>query len=82
MASSILKQTRIPAVGLLKAAPAGVTTFSLDAAHTVFIFKKPLEIGLTAQNLLNARYREYLNFFRYYADEPGVNVGIRAKLIF
>lgn len=82
MAGSLLKQTRIPTIGLLKAAPAGVTTFSLDAARTFFVFKKPLEIGLTAQNLLNARYRDYLNFFRYYADEPGVNVGIRAKLIF
>jgi len=30
--------------------------------------------SITAQNLLNADYRNYLNEFRYFADEPGRNV--------
>lgn len=83
-ANTVKRQTRIPAVGLLKAAPAGFTVLNFDAAHTFLIFKdkKPLEIGLTLQNLANTRYREYLNFFRYYADEPGLNLGLRAKLTF
>ncbi len=83
-ATSVRRQTRIPAEGLLKDAPAGFTLFNLDAAHTIHLFKaqKPLEIGLSIQNLTQVRYREYLNFFRYYTDEPGFNVGLRAKLIF
>lgn len=84
MATTVWQQTRIPAAGLLKAAPAGFTLLSLDAAHTFFLRegKTPLEIGLTIQNLTHLRYREYLNFFRFYADEPGFNLGLRAKLIF
>ncbi len=83
LATSALRQTRFPAEGLVKAPPAAYTTLSFDAAHTFYVHgHQPLEVGLTAQNLTNLRYREYLNFFRYYADEPGVNVGVRAKWIF
>ena len=32
-------------------------------------------------NLLNTRYRDYMNFFRFYADEPGINISLRLKLI-
>jgi len=35
---------------------------------------KSLGGSITAQNLLNADYRNYLNEFRYFADEPGRNV--------
>lgn len=86
MATTTLEQTRIPEAGLLKDAPPTFTTLSLDAAHTFYLSSQsgnfPLEIGITVQNLTNVRYREYLNFFRYYADEPGVNVGLRVKVIF
>jgi iron complex outermembrane recepter protein len=82
MATTTLRQRRIPEQGLLKAAPATFTLLNFDAAHTLAFKKQTLEIGLTIQNLGNARYREYLNFFRFYADEPGINVGVRAKWIF
>ena len=53
-----------------------------DAAHTFHWKDRPLEVGLNIQNLTNLRYREDLNFFRYYADEPGLNLSLRAKLTF
>ncbi|MEM9546336.1 MAG: TonB-dependent receptor [Bacteroidota bacterium] len=31
------------------------------------------EAGLSIQNVFNARYRNYLNEMRYFADEPGIN---------
>ncbi len=72
--------------GLLKAAPGAFTVLGLDAAFTFRLRgsgerggKQFLDLGLSVQNLTNARYREYLNFFRFFADEPGVNLGIRAK---
>lgn len=96
MAATSLKQTRIPAEGLLKAAPDTYTVLNLEAGHTFLLAgsskkgtengvksnKTPLEIGLSIQNLGNVRYREYLNFFRYFTDEPGINIGLRAKLLF
>ncbi|MBL7804737.1 MAG: TonB-dependent receptor [Saprospiraceae bacterium] len=82
LASTALQQSRLPEAGLLKAAPGAFTTFSLDAAHTFQWKNQPLEVGLSIQNMTNLRYREYLNFFRFYADEPGINVGLRAKWTF
>ena len=87
MVTSVLKQSRYPD-GLLKAPPPGYSTLSLDAGRTIHFSKsgkangRSLELGLSIQNMTNARYREYLNFFRYYADEPGFNLGLRAKFIF
>ncbi|MEM8586290.1 MAG: TonB-dependent receptor, partial [Bacteroidota bacterium] len=31
------------------------------------------DVGLSVQNAFNARYRNYLNEMRYFADEPGIN---------
>ena len=82
MAMTALRQTRFPAGSLFKAPPPTFTTFSLDAGHTFLFGKHTLELGCSIQNLTNVRYREYLNFFRYYADEVGVNVGVRGRLSF
>lgn len=80
-ASTVARQIRIPAEGLLKAAPAAFTLFNLDAGYKVQIGKFPLEIGINLQNLGNTAYRNYLNFFRLFADEPGFNAGLRMKLL-
>ncbi|MFN0014351.1 MAG: TonB-dependent receptor [Saprospiraceae bacterium] len=85
-ATTALRQPRIPEQGLLTEAPPGFTVVSVQAGHTFRIGKpnsgKKIEVGLTIQNLGNARYREYLNFFRYFTDEPGTNVGVRGKWFF
>jgi len=82
MANTVLEQKRVPIEGLIKAAPSGFTTFSMDASYRFERSNRTWELGLTAQNLGNLRYREYLNFFRFYADEPGFNLGVRVKCIF
>ncbi|MCB0530773.1 MAG: TonB-dependent receptor [Saprospiraceae bacterium] len=93
MATTTLRQSRIPEEGLLLDAPAAFTVLSLDAGYTLSLAHpatenpgegdsgaaQALEFGLTIQNLGNIRYREYLNFFRYYTDEPGLNIGLRAR---
>lgn len=81
-ATTALHQMRNPAEGLSKAAPPAFTTLAFDAGRAFKIFGKTLETSLFAQNLTNARYREYLDFFRFFADAPGVNIGVRAKIIF
>ncbi len=52
-----------------KDAPAGY--FLLDIAWRVQI--KQFDASFAVQNLFNARYRNYLNEMRYFADEPGRN---------
>ncbi len=53
--------------------------FLLDAQFntTLRVGKRRLQFGLSAENLLNVRYRDYLNRLRYFADEPGIGVGAR-----
>lgn len=46
--------------------------FLLDLSWR-FTWKK-LNGSISAQNLLNTRYRNYLNELRYFADEPGRNI--------
>jgi iron complex outermembrane receptor protein len=43
---------------------------------------KGMDVGITVNNLLNTRYRDYLNRFRYYTDETGRNIHLRVKYIF
>lgn len=78
-ATTVLRQSRAPEEGLLKEVPTTYTLLHMDA---IWAIRDRWELGLTASNLLNARYRDYLNFFRFFADEPGVNAGIRLKRFF
>jgi iron complex outermembrane receptor protein len=40
---------------------------------------KKLEVNLSVSNALNAAYRDYLNRFRYYADDQGRNISLRVS---
>ena len=42
----------------------------------------PLSVILSGTNLANVAYRDYLNRFRYFADEPGRNLSIKLRLPF
>jgi iron complex outermembrane receptor protein len=41
-----------------------------------------LRLALSGQNLTNARYRDYTSLLRYFADEPGWAVWLRASVFF
>jgi iron complex outermembrane receptor protein len=43
---------------------------------------KNILITATANNILNTKYREYLNAFRYFCDEMGSNYSIKLKIPF
>jgi iron complex outermembrane receptor protein len=44
--------------------------------------KQKLVVNFEVKNLLNTAYRDYLNRFRYYADEMGRNYTLKLKLTF
>lgn len=63
--------------------PVAYSLWSASASQQFEInAKQSLSISLTISNLLNTAYRDYLNRFRYYADEIGRNVAFRAKYSF
>jgi len=79
--TAIPEQKRFPVNGDFIPPPKGYVL--LNAAIGMQAGKKnPIVISITAENLLNQRYRDYLNFFRYFADEPGRNILLRIHIPF
>ena len=77
-----LEQSRVPQDTDYAPPPPGYTRFDIEAGATFIWGKQPFEIGLSVINLFNVSYREYLNRFRYFVDEPGRNVSVRLRVPF
>lgn len=80
--SYVNKQWRVPYSVDYMASPSAYSLLSLDAGTTIKIKRQQLKLGLSVSNALNTVYRDYLNRFRYYADDIGRNITIRVKYIF
>ncbi|UOG75356.1 TonB-dependent receptor [Hymenobacter tibetensis] len=80
---AVARQTRVPDNYIerdYKLPPAGYALLGLEAGTTLYWGRLPLEISVAGSNLLNQRYRDYLNRYRYFADEMGRNVTLRLSL--
>ncbi len=86
---NVTKQTRIPANLKnpedprgqdLIAPPNAYNLLNLEAGSTLHFGRQPLSVIVGATNILNTRYRDYMNAFRYFADEPGANMYLKLKL--
>ncbi|UYZ58628.1 TonB-dependent receptor [Hymenobacter latericus] len=74
------RQTRVPsALYDPLPAPDGYGLLSAEVGATVRLGGVPVQLSLAGTNLLNERYREYLNRFRYFADDMGRNVTLRLQ---
>ncbi|MFC5410909.1 TonB-dependent receptor [Larkinella bovis] len=79
----VARQNRVPPKSDFLPPPPAYSLWNLTAGLTVPVSKKhTLDIGLTVTNLFNTVYRDYLNRFRYYADDPGRNASVRLKWTF
>jgi iron complex outermembrane receptor protein len=59
-------------------APKGYALVGITVGGAFHISKKDIAtFSVEGQNLLNSRYRDYLDRFRYYADAPGRNIIFR-----
>ncbi|WP_439880636.1 TonB-dependent receptor [Pontibacter sp. MBLB2868] len=76
------KQTRVPVKTDEDYAPAPAAYFLLnaEAGTTLHFGKQAVDFGITGSNLLNTSYRDYLNRFRYFADEMGRLLMFRIKI--
>ena len=79
---NVLEQTRVPAGTDYAPPPAGHTRFKLEGGARFRLGKQPFEVNLAIFNLFNASYRQYLNRFRYFADETGRNVSVHLRVPF
>jgi iron complex outermembrane receptor protein len=83
-----LTATHVARQGLVKAiqdfapVPESYTLVNADIGTSMAVYGHLCNLSFSIQNVLNTRYRDYLNRFRYYADEPGRNFVLRLKVPF
>jgi iron complex outermembrane receptor protein len=78
----VLRKHNLPEGQDLKAAPKGYMLWSVETGFGVMAGKQELYFTFTVYNLFNKRYRDYLDVFRYFTDEPGRNFVFRLKVPF
>jgi len=76
----VARQKRVPEASDFLPPPKGYSLWNVQAGGSFKIAEKhELEVGISVQNLFNTVYRDYLNRFRYYADDMGRNASLRLK---
>ncbi|TBH72145.1 TonB-dependent receptor [Aquirufa antheringensis] len=73
--TQVSKQTRVEGGSDYAVPPAGYFLVQVNGGMTY----KKLEVNLSVSNALNAAYRDYLNRFRYYADDQGRNISLKVS---
>ncbi|MBX7050568.1 MAG: TonB-dependent receptor [Flavobacteriales bacterium] len=73
----INKQWRVDSHQDYLPAPNAYYVLHAETGTTWHTTKADILLSLSVDNLLNTTYRDYLNRFRYYADEPGRNFTVR-----
>jgi len=79
----VAHQVRVPdnyAARDLLAPPAGYGLLSAELGGTLHLGRQQLELSVAGTNLLNRRYRDYLDRYRYFTDAMGRNVTLRVRV--
>lgn len=78
---NVWQQVRTPQFDFIES-PKGYTLLNAAVGGKIRIKKTSLTWQLEADNILNTTYRNYLNRWRYYADELGTQLVLRTKIDF
>lgn len=77
------EQRRVPPNSDYAPPPAGYSLWNAQASGTIAMGdKNSLELTATVENAFDTVYRDYLNRFRYFADDMGRNVSLRVRYVF
>ena len=77
----VRRQTRTPGPQYDYAPPpAGYALLGAEMGATLRLGQLPLTISLSGSNLLDQRYRDYLDRYRYFTDAMGRNVTLRLRV--
>jgi iron complex outermembrane receptor protein len=83
-AQAVFTQKRVPDESNgkqdYKAPPPGYQLVNVHAGTTISLFRVPVTVGISARNLFNAAYRDYLNSMRYFTDDMGRNISFRLTI--
>lgn len=78
----VFKQNHLNADQDFLPPPEGYFLLGASVGTSVKLKRTTLRISLNGENLLNIRYRDYLNRQRYFADDLGWNLNLRLGLSF
>ncbi|WP_367391226.1 TonB-dependent receptor [Lewinella sp. LCG006] len=78
----VFEQTRLLASQDFLAPPPAYLLLDASVGGAISWSGNTLHLGVQFNNLLNERYRDYLNRLRYYADEEGRNIRVNVRLEF
>lgn len=78
----VARQTRYPANLDYKSPPDAYALFDVTTGFDIPLQKQHIKISMSINNVFNVSYRDYLNRFRYYTDEPGRNIVLRITVPF
>ncbi len=76
------RQRRFDPVADFAAPPPGYAVLGASVGFEVPLGRQRLALSLVGNNLTNTRYRDYTSLLRYFADEPGWELMLRASLSF
>ncbi len=60
--------------------PSDYYLVNVETGADIVIGKQKISVSLEVKNLFNRSYRDYMNRFRFYTDEPGRNIMLRIKI--
>jgi iron complex outermembrane receptor protein len=78
----VAKQERVPANSDYVVSPSGYMLISADLGFSIPVGKQEMSVSFTAANIFNTAYRDYMDRFRYFMDEPGRNFTLRLRVPF
>ena len=81
-ARHVFRQNRISESQDFLSPPDEYTLLGLEAGTSLEMKNSELKISLRFENLLNQKYRDYLNRQRYFADELGRNISLNLNFGF
>lgn len=90
----VARQTRAPAVtqryddgrivftGDFAPPPPAYFLLGAEVGCSLAFWRQPVNVILSGSNLANVSHRDYLNRFRYFADEPGRSISLKINVPF
>lgn len=78
--SYVNKQWRVPAAGDFAPPPEAYYLLGFELGSELKIKKQKVNVTVSATNLLNEVYRDYLDRFRYFSDAQGVSYNLRLTM--
>jgi iron complex outermembrane receptor protein len=78
----VAKQTHVPPGYDFEPPPGAYSLFNAHIGFKLIINRTFADFDIAANNLTNVAYKDYLDRFRYFADEPGRNIIFRLRVPF